>query len=241
MPNDSTPMGEQLPEPVDATLNRPLLDYWRDRERQHLHDVYAGVRIKKFPEDLRMFEHALWISRTQVVIELGTHLGGSALWFRDRLRTQAGYGRVPDPVRVISVDLAQTRSTETLRAADPDFEQDIVLLSGDITDPELADRVDTLVPAGARCMVVEDTLHEYRTTAAALRHFHRFVPPGGFFVVEDGIVDIPELSPPDMPGGVLPAMRDWLKTEQGQRFRVRKDLEAYGVTCHPHGWLERVG
>ena len=58
------------------------------------------------------------------------------------------------------------------------------------------------------CFVVEDSAHTYETTLAALGSFARFVPQGGFFVVEDGCVDIEEMRlAPDWPRGVLPAMR----------------------------------
>jgi cephalosporin hydroxylase len=232
---------EQLPPTVTADHRATLLSYRQARLQQHVRDWYAGLRIKKFPEDLRVFEHLLWSSRTQVVVELGTHMGGSALWFRDRLRTQAAYGRIPDPIKVVSVDLDQRRAKALLASADPSFARDITLVEGDVTDPCVADRVAGFVPPGARCLVVEDTLHEYDTTAAALRNFASLVPQGGFFVVEDGIVDDPELCPPGMPGGVLPAITDWLATDEGSAFTTRRDLELYGVTSHPHGWLQRTG
>ncbi|MFI1586004.1 CmcI family methyltransferase [Embleya sp. NPDC020630] len=232
--------GDRLPPTVAADHQTTLLEYRRARGRQHVRDWYAGLRIKKFPEDLRVFEHVLWSSRTQVVVELGTHLGGSSLWFRDRLRTLAGYGRVPEAIRVISVDLDQSRAAALLGSADPHFARDITLVAGDVRDPGLAERVERAIPPGARCLVVEDTLHEYDTTAAALRNFAHLVPDGGFFVVEDGIVDDPDLCPPDMPGGVVPAIGDWLAGDQGSAFTTRRDLELYGVTSHPHGWLQRV-
>ncbi|SCK25940.1 Cephalosporin hydroxylase [Streptomyces sp. ScaeMP-e48] len=229
-----------LPPLVRALPEGRLLQYWKERERQHLRDVYAGLRIKKFPEDLRMIEHLLWLSRTQVVIELGTHLGGSALWFRDRLRTLAAYARVPQDFRVVTVDLAQGRAHDLLRGADPSYAEHIALVEGDIADPAVSDLVSSHIPSGARCLVVEDTAHTYDTTYAALEHFSRFVPACGYFVVEDGIVDVPQLRPPGMDGGVVPAIRDWLTTDTGRRFRVRRDLERYGITCHPHGWLQRA-
>jgi cephalosporin hydroxylase len=96
------------------------------------------------------------------------------------------------------------------------------------------------VPADARCLVVEDSAHVYDTTRAALEGFHRFVEPGCFFVVEDGCVDIDELRlSPDWPRGVLPALSDWLATPSGGDFVVRRDLELYGVSCHPGGFLQR--
>ncbi|MFF9628582.1 CmcI family methyltransferase [Streptomyces fradiae] len=237
-PSGPSDMG--LPPRVAAELDGTVRAYWRARERQHLRDVYAGVRIKKFPEDLRMMEHLMWLSRSQAVVELGTHFGGSALWFRDRLRTLAAYGRVPPGVRVVTVDLRQDKARAALSAADPSYEDGITLVEGDVADPDTALRVRAALPAGARCLVVEDTLHTYGTTTAALRNFAPLVPVGGFFVVEDGIVDVPELRPPGMPGGVLPAVRDWLAGPDGADFRQRRDLERYGLTCHIGGWLERV-
>jgi cephalosporin hydroxylase len=114
------------------------------------------------------------------------------------------------------------------------------MLEASVTDPELPDRVAQLVPNGSTCLVIDDSAHVYETTRAALDGFHRFVAPGGFFVVEDGCVDIEALRlAPDWPRGVLPALHDWLATEAGRAFAVRRDLELYGVACHPEGFLQR--
>ena len=87
----------------------------------------------------------------------------------------------------------------------------------------------------------EDTAHTRESTLGALRGFSQFVPVGGFFVVEDGFVDVEEMRPdPDWPRGVVPAIREWLAGEEGSRFRVRRDLEMYGLTCRVEGYLQRV-
>jgi cephalosporin hydroxylase len=175
-----------------------------------------------------------------VVIEIGTLRGGSALWFRDRLRTLAAYGRIRRPL-VISIDLTVDGAREDLQAADPVYEETITLLEGDVTDPDLPDEVGALLPAEARCLVVEDSAHVFETTMAALTGFARFVPPQGFFVVEDGSVDHEEMRlQADWPRGVLPAVREWLESPEGRKFRVRRDLEIYGITSHPEGFLQRV-
>jgi cephalosporin hydroxylase len=101
--------------------------------------------------------------------------------------------------------------------------------------------VEARLPEGARCLVVEDSAHTSATTRGALEGFARFVPVGGFFVVEDGCVDHEDLRPDaDWPRGVLPAVRAWLETEEGRGFTVRRDLELYGITAHPEGFLQRV-
>ncbi len=210
-----------------------------DRVRQHTHDSYAGVGLAKFPEDLRAYEHIMWARPPEVVIEIGTSFGASALWFRDRLRLLQAYGRVSDG-KVVSIDLDTEAPRALLAQADPHFERTITLISGDVRDPELPDVVARHVPPGARCLVVEDSAHTYDTTIAALRGFARFVTPGGFFIVEDGYVDLEERRPPgDIPRGVLPAVRDWLRSSEGRRFVVDRDMEMYGISSHPHGFLRR--
>jgi cephalosporin hydroxylase len=228
------------PPAVRFDLERPAKEYWDARVRQHTHDSYAGVGLAKFPEDLRTYEHIMWSTTPDVVIEIGTSFGASALWFRDRLRWLETYGRI-EAGRVISIDLQVDEARELLRGADPRFEETITLIEGDVLDPELPQLVERELAPGARCLVVEDSAHVYETTMAALVGFARFVPPGGFFVAEDGYVDLEERRiVPELPRGVLPAVRDWLQTREGRRFAVERDAELYGVSSHPEGFLQRV-
>jgi len=228
-----------LPPPVRVDLTERVAKYWLRRVNQSTADWYMGVPIGKFPEDLRVYEHLIWISRPTVIIEIGASFGGSALWFRDRLRTAASYGRI-ESWHVLAIDLDTTASRMCLSASDPDYEQSITLIDGDVLDPTLPDRVAAHVPPGARCMVVEDSGHDYDTTIQALRGFSRFVPVDGFFVVEDGCVDIEEMRfLPTWPRGVIPAITDWLESKEGAVFAQRRDLELYGISCHPYGFLER--
>jgi cephalosporin hydroxylase len=229
-----------LPPAVIADLHQPLLRYWLDRVRMHEQDYYAGVRISKFPEDLRVYEHLLWAHAYEVVIEIGAQLGGSALWFRDHLRTNASYGRIEHP-RVITIDIDTEPVRASLSNADPEWQQTIMVVEGDVLDPLLPEHVARLLAPGAKAFVVEDSAHLYDTTMAALSGFARFVPPGGYIVVEDGCVDIDELrANPSWPRGVRPAIHDWLSSPEGAGFRMRRDLERYGVSCHPGGFLQRM-
>lgn len=231
---------EDLPPTVISDPADSVRQLWMSKIDQCVQDVYVGVPLCKFPEDLRVYEHLLWSTSPRVVIELGAYRGGSALWFRDRLRTLATYGRVTDPF-VVSVEFDAAAVANALDSADPDWQESIHLVSGDIRDSLVAERVAKLVPLGTPVLIAEDSAHVYETTWAALANFSRFVQSGGYFVVEDGSVDIEELRPNDYwPRGVLPAVRDWLATEQGRDFRVRRDLELYGLTTSPEGFLQRI-
>lgn len=220
-------------------MQESLRSYWIRRGGGYIEDSYAGVMMRKLPEDLRVYEHLLWDDRTSAVIEIGTLRGASALWFRDRLRAFSAYGRISD-FHVTSIDLNADDARPYLDQADPGWEEHITLVSGDVCDEELPGRIAELLPAGARCLVIEDSAHVYATTMAALAGFARFVPPGGFFVVEDSYVDVePMRRYPDQPRGVLPAVAEWLASPAGAEFITRRDLELYGLSCFPRGVLQR--
>ena len=232
------PLDAFLP-PIALDMGASVIDLLRARAAQSQGDSYAGVGLVKLPEDLRVYEHIIWSRRVSLVVEIGVQSGGSCLWFRDRLRTFAGYGRIAQP-RVIGIDVDIATATANLAAVDPGYGESIELVEGDVRDPVLSERVRGLVEPGASCLVVDDSAHTYETTTAALRGYSHLIEPGGIFVVEDGGVDIEELRiDPQWPRGVIPAISDWLATDQGRRFTVRRDLELYGVTSHPHGFLER--
>lgn len=221
-------------------MDEPVGELWRARMWQHTDDSYAGVRLSKFPEDLRVYEHLLWFDAPNVVIEIGAQFGASTLWFRDRLRALTSYGRIETP-KVIAIELDIDLLREHLERDHADHLGDIELVGGDVTDPELPDRIRGLIGPNDRCMVIEDSAHTFETTIAALKGFARFVPPRGFFVVEDGCVDVEEMRiRADWPRGVLPAVREWLNTPEGREFEVRPEIEVYGITCHPGGYLQRV-
>jgi cephalosporin hydroxylase len=243
----------RLPEPqyaYPAEVDRPptaacdikgeLRNFWVTRINQAFQDRYFGAPLCKLPEDLRTYEYLLWKNTPKVVIEIGAFGGGSALWFRDRLRTLTHYGKVDQPY-IVSIELDASRTREYLDQADPDWASAIHLIEGDVTDASLADRVRELVPEGTPAMVVEDSAHVYETTRSALENFAQFVQVGGIFVVEDTCVDNERLRTGDYwPRGVVPALDEWLKTPTGQCFRVRPDLETYGFTTNPGGYLERI-
>lgn len=198
-----------------------LRQYWKQRLELHHYDSYRGLAMAKMPEDLSTYEHVIWATQPKVIIELGSgSTGGSGLWFADRLTTLCGGGRV------ISLEISGAPKIEDGR---------ITFIRADLTDPEVVSRVFALA-GDEPVMVVEDSRHDYTTTLAALRLYSPLVRKGHFFVVEDTIVDEPDLT---IFGdhGVKPAIDAFLAEEP--RFR-RLDFDLYGVTMHMGGWLEAV-
>jgi len=211
------PFREKLAFDRDTTLRQ----YWKARLRLHHFDTYRGLPMAKMPEDLRTYEHVIWATQPKVIVELGSGgVGASGLWFADRLDALCGGGKV------VSIEVTQAPELQDPR---------ITFLHGDLTEQAQADEIKRLAGDGP-VMVVEDSRHDYDTTLAALRLYSPLVQEGQFFVVEDTIVDEPDLT---IFGdhGVTPAIDAFLKEEP--RF-VRQSLDLYGVTMHMGGWLQAV-
>jgi cephalosporin hydroxylase len=231
-----------VPRAVTVGPDTLVRDLWAARAHQHTTDRYLGIKMSKFPEDLRVYEHLMWVAAPAVIVELGAQSGASTLWLRDRLRTLHGYGALAASPRVIAVDIDLDAARCNVAVRDPEWAESISFVEGSVCDPAVREAVDACIPRGAVCMVIEDSAHVYETTRAALELYSDLIAPGGFFVVEDGCVDVPWMRiKQDWPEGVLPALDEWLATPQGSAFRVRRDLELYGVSCHPSGFLQRVG
>lgn len=200
-------------------LDMSLRAYWHHRLRLHFEERYKGRSLVKFPEDLRTYESVIERTQPTVIVELGTNDGGSALWFADRLRDLVGPQAFVVTVDVVSASL-------------PDG---ILFIHGDLRAQGVQDAVRQAV-AGRRVMVIDDSAHSDATTTGALEGYGDLVSEGCYFVVEDGIVDEPELSVWPSVFGVQPAIERFLATERGARFE-REWLAPYGLTMHVGGWL----
>jgi cephalosporin hydroxylase/SAM-dependent methyltransferase len=231
---DLMPALTQESDPLLAAL-------WRSRVKVHEGDTYAGLRMTKFPEDLRTYETLLWERKPQVVIELGVHHGGSTLWLRDRLFDFQRYRAGAAPM-VIGVDIDLSEARTSFSDLPPEGTAGIELREGDIRSDEFVAEIISMVPGDAEVLVIEDAQHDAETTLAALRGFAPLIRAGGYYVVEDTCVDVDSLRVnPDWPRGCARALEQWLTEDPlGRRFRRRGDLQPYGLTCHPGGLIQRL-
>lgn len=219
-----------FPDLVGISYHEPVREFWKRRLQQHHYDFYKGHGLMKLPEDLRTYQHLIDHVRPEIVLEFGTGFGGSAVWFADQLDTFCGGGKV---VTVGNHEIPDNTATGRAFHAD----ERITFLMGDLINEEIVAKVHDLC-RGKRVMICEDSAHTYSVTTFVMQRYSDLVPAGSWMVVEDGIVDEPEISIWNSTG-VQPAMRDFLSSEQGQRFRPHH-LAVYGITMHFNGWLEAI-
>ena len=188
---------------------------------------YRGRSLLKNPFDLVVYLQLLQQLRPGTVVEIGSKMGGSALWFADMM-TLHGID-----AHVVSVDLQPPSGIDDAR---------IEFLQGD------ALRLQETLDAG-RCaqwkrplLVIEDSAHYYDTTLAAMRFFDPLLQRGDFLVVEDGVVAfLPGAAYRAYDDGPNRAVRTFL-ADSGDRYEVVPELcdwFGYNVTYCPNSWLRR--
>jgi len=135
---------------------------------------WRGTPLLKTVFDFAIYPALIAELRPRTVFEIGSGLGGSAIWFADHLALCGLEGHVH------SVDLVKA----TAEHAHVRFYQ------GDCSDPERLFDPDLLQAEPHPWLVVEDAHHN---VTAVLARIHEFLAPGDYLVVEDSDVKRPAI------------------------------------------------
>lgn len=189
----------------------------------HLHVTYKGIPALKCPLDYVLYQMLIWEIKPDLVIEIGTNKGGSALYFADLLELN-GKGEVH------TIDLPENNEDSLLHS-----HRRIRIYK----DGFMNYNTDTL-SGYPTILVIEDGSHQYKDTLAALNKFAPFVSRGSYFIAEDGIVN--ELGrEKEFNGGPQKAVSEFLKTNNN--FIIDKkycDFFGPGATFNINGYLRRI-
>lgn len=210
-----------LPSPINAvpranleTIQKGKLRYtWRD------------VPCRKDPFDLALYPMLIWRERPRTIIEIGTSAGGGALWLADTCRA---FGL---QTRVISVDIKQRSKVR---------DANIELLQGDGRSLGRALPDDFMRKLPRPLLVIEDADHNYVTTLAVLRFMDRYIAPGEYVIVEDGIVDSLYDDTQRYGGGPNRAIAEFLAGHSDYEVdRTLCDFFGPNVTWNTNGYIRR--
>lgn len=197
-------------------------------------DELGGVKMWKLVDDLNRYRRAIELAQPQLVIEVGTRWGGSALWF-------ASQG-----IDVLTIDIDQTDAAVSM-ATHPSPEWNRVIFhEGDSISPSAILRARELAQEYDSVMVSLDGEHRAPHVLAEIALYRELVTLNSYLVVEDGIFDLapPELAHlggahiPDQ-GGPLRAVDAIMPFD----WRFKRDTEIEGMsnkTYHVAGFWRRV-
>lgn len=190
------------------------LDRHEDRKQ-----TWGGVRITKFPSDCFAMQKLLCRCRPQVLVELGSQHGGSALFF-------SSFAQLAGIETIVSVDVAEIEK--------PDI-QIVTWLTGDSSSPEIFEKVKTLV-GNRTCSLVVDSNHHADHVDKELALYAPLVSPGQALIMEDTLVDILNFRKFRVGGGPLRSLKKHLA--QHPDFEMAEDIEPY-VTTNFFGYWTR--
>jgi len=212
--------------------------------------LYRGVAIQKFPFDYIMYQMIIHEVRPDLIIEIGTMHGGSALYFADLLDIMKIEGGEVHTIDLIDPSERKTREI-TLKDYEPDSNENINYPEIVIAHPRIKtfsggyQNYDLINCKGfKRILVIDDGSHIYEEVLEVMDKFKRLIGVGSYLIIEDGnateVCQKPELLKM-WNGGPLMAVHKFLS--ENDEFRVDYrwcDMFGINSTFNTYGYLKKV-
>merc|ERR1712183_276623 len=129
---------------------------------------------------MTIYQQLLWEQKPMTIFETGTYTGASALWLSDTLKS---YGMMTTKIYSIDIDDSYW---------DPFVKQDknVILKKVDVQNIEEAFPDELLKTCPHPWFITEDC---HVDLGGVLSHFHKFMQPGDYVIVEETSPDGPAL------------------------------------------------
>ena len=201
---------------------------------------YKGINMMKNPNDTIIYQMIIHEIRPDLIIEIGTLHGGSALWFADMQAIMGIEGEVH------TIDL-------NIDDADGSIRQPKIELPKQVTEhPRIKcfdqgyEGYDVKNVEGFKTvLVIDDGSHRYQEVFEALNKFAPLVTPGSYYIVEDSNAEWVCSSDvwATLEGGPLRAIYEWLGKGGQEHFYIdlnKCDLFGINSTYNTYGYLRKV-
>lgn len=209
-------------DPDRSAIPRQLLVKIQDATFKYSFD---GVICIKNPFDLALYTLLLSKLRPKTIIEIGSASGGSGMWFAAQTKGLAL------EATVYSYDIKPPEGLDS---------DNLKFNFGDIYQLQNSNLPEILASCPRPLLVVEDGPHTYEGCFSALNFFDKYLSPGDYIVIEDGIVH--ELGYQEYTNGPNRAIHDFL-LDKGNTYLVDRDycdFYGYNVTWNTNGYLKKT-
>lgn len=183
---------------------------------------WQGVPLFHTPLDLWVAQEIIYETKPDVIIETGSALGGSALFF------VSVFGG-----RVFSIDSQQDGMEP--RITHPRIE----FIKGSSLDEEIIARLKKECE-GKRVMVFLDSNHFAEHVAKELKIYSEFVSPDCYLWVHDTMLGGNPVTDPFMNDdpGPMKAVKEFM--QESNTFVADASREKFMITFSPNGWLKKM-
>ena len=208
---------------------------------------WLGVQLQASPHDAMVLQQLIWRIKPDLIIDLGTNVGGSALFFASIMSFYSDVGIV------LTVDAKPF--TDNWIAKDRVICKDCInpsehklwkkyvhFIQGLTTDPNVIAKVKQYVSNSTTVFVSQDASHDFEVVYQDLLNYAEFVSVNSYLVVQDTKLDRIK-SPKE---GPLTAIRKFLQYQSETqnavkyKFQVDRSAEIFHYSQHAYGWLKRV-
>ena len=183
---------------------------------------WLGHQTGKIPFDLWLYQELIYKERPDVIIETGTHFGGSGV-FLATICALIGKGQV------ISIDLYPK---ENLPKCDR-----LTYLSGSSISNEIISKVDKITEDKEKILVILDSNHTKDHVYQELILYSKYIKKGNLLIVEDTFLN-GHPSHNDYGPGPTEAINLFLK--ENDEFKIDRSLEKFLLTLNYKGFLRKV-
>ena len=197
------------------------LYYYSSAYNRTWKDTYwMGVPIQKNPMDMQIYQELFFKLKPDIIIETGTKLGGSALFFAN-ICDIIGKGEI------ITIDINKADKLPTHNR--------IAYLTGSSVDEDIIDFIKPRI-INKKVMVILDSDHRKEHVLKELELYSEFVSVGSYLIVEDtNIYGFPVVG--QFEEGPFEAIKEFLKINEN--FKVDRNCEKFYLTFSPCGFLRR--
>jgi len=184
--------------------------------------TYKGINAIRCPFDYVIYQMIINEVKPDLVIEVGTNIGGGALYIADLLDMNGkGILHTIDIVDIVDPKVKQHKRIKFYTDGWVNY---------DLEDTKAFETI----------LIIEDASHLYKDSIGILNKFHNIVSVDSYFIIEDGIINELGLEK-KYEGGPLKAIREFLPYHP-EYVVERKWCNMFGknATFNVNGYLKRI-
>lgn len=199
--------------------------------------TYRGFPIQKFPFDYVLYQMIMYEVKPDLIIEIGTMRGGSALYLADLMDIMG-----IENGEIHTIDIVNFEDRKYREEVDFDIIKSnprIKFFTGGFQNYDLSN-----CEGFKKILVIDDGSHIYEEVLEALDKFKDVVSIGSYFIVEDGNamdLELKEELKKSFNGGPLRAISEFLRQDNGYTVDLRWcDMFGINSTFNTYGYLKKI-
>mgnify|MGYP006073936167 CR=1 FL=1 len=146
----------------------------------HYRLMWKDMEMSKFPNDIYIYQQLIWLTKPDIIVEVGTQRGTSAQFFDELIKSCKKTNGLVVTIDIDPVPEPQKSVLSNLG---------VIMITGDIAQENTKQQILPYIK-DKNFLLVDDGSHIYEDVMASLEFFREHQAPGGYMIVEDGITDV---------------------------------------------------